>query len=279
MQILNSLPDLFSAFHGKSFEMKIWEEYSSAIHPELVSKCKNDSKAYDFDQAVLPVVNAALHARKKMEQIGDTFQAVTEELVQKTAQLFDREMELNIILYLGLCNGAGWATTLGDRDVILLGVEKIIELDWYGYEDLRALLFHEIGHFWHKTYGRPCFPANTPREKSIIQLYQEGIAMECEHILCGDSDYYHQDRNGWLLWCQQNESVIQGEYLKRLRANESTQDFFGDWCSFQGHSDVGYFLGCQFINYLKARYSMLEIANLPFEILTDEFTCYAASST
>lgn len=40
-------------------------------------------------------------------------------------------MDVDIILYLGLASGAGWATTLGGKRVILLGVEKIIEIDWY----------------------------------------------------------------------------------------------------------------------------------------------------
>ena len=48
---------------------------------------------------------------------------------------------------------------------------------------------------------------------------------------------------------------------------ESTQDFFGDWCSFHGYSDTGYFLGCQFIRYLLKDYTLSEIAVLSKEKL------------
>ena len=123
---------------------------------------------------------------------------MAEQLSSRFQELFDRNIELEIILYLGLCNGAGWATTLNNKDVILLGIEKIIELNWYNEDDLKGLIFHEIGHIWHKTYRNLFFPANTQKEKSILQLYQEGIAMVCEQILCDDDHYFHQDKNGWL---------------------------------------------------------------------------------
>lgn len=196
-------------------------------------------------------------------------------LSTKIAKLFDKEIELEIILYLGLCNGAGWATTLNDKDVILLGIEKLIELDWCSKEDMQSLIFHEIGHIWHKTYGSLYFDCNSQNAKSILQLYQEGIAMVCEQILCGDSMHFHQNKNGWLSWCVQNEFAIKKEYLTRLRNSESTQDFFGDWCNYNGYSDVGYYLGSQYVMYMRKKFSMIEIANLSYNELVDEFTRFA----
>ena len=63
---------------------------------------------------------------------------------------FENGVETDIILYLGLCNGAGWATSLDGRDAVLLGIEKIIELNWQDESAMQALIFHEIGHIWHK---------------------------------------------------------------------------------------------------------------------------------
>ena len=37
--------------------------------------------------------------------------------------------------------------------------------------------------------------------------------MVCEHILCQDDRYYHQNQNGWLDWCKENEAEIKREYL------------------------------------------------------------------
>lgn len=40
--------------------------------------------------------------------------------------------------------------------------------------------------------------------------------MVCEHILCQDDRYYHQNQNGWLDWCKENEAEIKREYLRRV---------------------------------------------------------------
>lgn len=182
---------------------------------------------------------------------------------------------MDIILYLGLCNGAGWATALDGRNAILLGIEKIIELDWQNEADMQALIFHEIGHIWHKTYGVLYPKTQSKGEESLVQLYQEGIAMVCEHILCQDNNYYHQNKNDWLTWCKDNKLEIKQEYLNRIDNNISTQDFFGDWCNYKGHSDVGYYLGCEFVKHLQQHYSLFDIANLNINQLYEQYKTFA----
>lgn len=275
MRIINSFCSLRKAFPNRVFDMEIWRDYAVAISPNLASKCENDSQGYDFQTEVLPVIQSALADKAKLDILSDVFDEVARDLTVRITKLFDKEIELEIILYLGLCNGAGWATTLDGRDVILLGIEKIIELDWYSKENLQALIFHEIGHIWHKTYGKMSFQCHAQTEKSIIQLYQEGIAMVCEQILYGDDTHYHQNQNGWLSWCTQNESLLKKEYLARLNHEQSTQDFFGDWNSYKDHSNTGYYLGCQFIKYLQKKFSLIDIANLSYQQLRDEFICFA----
>ena len=125
---------------------------------------------------------------------------------------------------------------------------------------MQALIFHEIGHIWHKTYES--IGGSVRGENSLAQLYQEGLAMVCEHILCQDDGYYHQNQNGWLDWCRKTKPKIKREYLRRVDKNISTQDFFGDWCSYKNHSDVGYYLGCEFVKYLQRQYSLVDIASL-----------------
>lgn len=127
---------------------------------------------------------------------------------------------------------------------------------------MQALIYHEIGHIWHKVYGNLYPDITSQADMSLRQLYQEGIAMTCEQILCQNENYYHQDINGWLDWCIANQTDIKREYLRRMNSHESTQDFLGDWCSYKGHSDIGYFLGCEFIKYLQKQYTPIEIANL-----------------
>lgn len=137
-----------------------------------------------------------------------------------------------------------------------------------------ALILHEVGHLWHKLNGNLYIPDFTKRRKAIQQLYQEGVAMVCEHILCGDDNFYHQDKDGWFDWCKKNENEIKREYLRRLEEKESVQDFFGDWCSYKGYSDVGYYLGSRFVEHLMKTYSLKQIANLSYRNINKEFKHY-----
>lgn len=101
--------------------------------------------------------------------------------------------------------------------------------------------------------------------------------MVCEHILCQDDRYYHQNQNGWLDWCKENEAEIKREYLRRVDKNISTQVFFGDWCSYKNHSDVGYYLGCEFVKYLQRQYSLVDIASLNVNQLYNHFKEFASA--
>ena len=269
MRIINTCDKIKSLF-SNGFDMSVWRKYAGEISKELPSKCENDAKNYDFNNDVLPVLENALD-EEKINFVSRNFQAVIDTLNDNLTKLFDTDPDINIILYLGLCNGAGWATTLDDKNTVLLGVEKIIELNWGDETNMRALILHEIGHLWHKLNGNLHIPEYTKRRKGIAQLYCEGVAMVCEHILCGDDEFYHQDKDGWLSWCYKNENQIKREYLRRLVKKESVQDFFGDWCSYNGHSDVGYFLGCRFVEYLMKTYSLKGIANMKYYSINKAF--------
>ena len=64
--------------------------------------------------------------------------------------------------------------------------------------------------------------------------------------------------------------MIRADFRRRLVNGEQVQDYFGDWCSFRGHSDVGYFLGCMFVKHLRLTYDLKEIAALPYDTLERE---------
>lgn len=275
MNIINTCDKIKFVF-ADGFDIELWRKYAEEISKELPSKCENDAKEYDFNKSVLPVLEAALN-EENLDFVSRNFQTVIDTLNDNLSKLFNEEPDINIILYLGLCNGAGWATTLDGKNTVLLGIEKIIELTWGDETNMRALILHEIGHLWHKMNGKLYIPDFTKRRKAIQQLYQEGVAMVCEHILCGDSDFWHQDKDGWLDWCRKNETEIKKEYLRRLDSNESVQDFFGDWCSYNGYSDVGYYLGCRFVEYLMKSHSLKEIANMSYNKLNKSFAEYATT--
>lgn len=273
MKIINTCEEIKATFVD-GFNIDLWRKYAKEISNELPSKCENDAKSYDFNKDVLPVLKLALN-NEKIDFVNKNFQSVIKTLNSNLNKLFDKEPDINIVLYLGLCNGAGWATTLDGKNTVLLGIEKIIELGWGDETNMRALILHEIGHLWHKLNGNLHIPEYTKRRKGIAQLYCEGVAMVCEHILCGDDEFYHQDKNGWLNWCYENENDIKKEYLRRLNEKESVQDFFGDWCSYNGRSDVGYFLGCRFVRFLMKANSLKEIANMNYRVLNKAFKEFA----
>ncbi len=272
MRVINTCDKIKTLF-SNGFDISVWRKYADEMSKELPSKCENDAKNYDFNKAVLPVIEAALNT-DKIDLVSKNFQIVVDTLNANLSKLFDTEPDINIILYLGLCNGAGWATTLDGKNTVLLGIEKIIELDWGDETNMRALILHEIGHLWHKMNGKLYIPDFTKRREAVQQLYQEGVAMVCEQMLC-DNEFYHQDKNGWLDWCYKNEQKIKEEYLRRLDEKESVQDFFGDWCSYEGHSDVGYFLGCRFVRYLMESRTLKEIANMNYYKINKEFITFA----
>lgn len=275
MRIINTFDKIPTCFTNHVFDLDSWRKYTKEISDALSEKCEQDSKEYDFDKEVLPVLNNVLLHKEAAFQANVAFIEVTNELTQNINKIFNDHVEMDIILYLGLCNGAGWATTLDGRNTILLGIEKIMELNWQSEAAMRALIYHEIGHIWHKIYGNSYPETQSKGEDSLVQLYREGIAMVCEQILCQDNHYYHQNQNNWLAWCVSNQTEIKQEYLKRIDENISTQDFFGDWCNYKKHSDVGYYLGCEFIKYLQQQYSLVDIANLNINQLYDHFKIFA----
>jgi len=259
---------------AQPFEVKSWIQYADSILSGLSLKCINDSISYSFDRDILPTIIQALNSYDRLECLKTLFDQIESELMRSIHILFDSEPDVLIILYLGLCNGAGWVTQIGKQRVILLGAEKILELNWDTETKLKGLIFHELGHIWHECKGIARFHGEYLKEKAILQLYREGIAMVCEQILCHDECYYHQGEE-WAEWCKDNLFEIRKEYWKRIENEKSVQDFFGDWNDYKGYPDTGYYLGAQFIRYLMCKQSFDRIASLPYQELYEEFRIWS----
>ncbi|MEO3945799.1 hypothetical protein [Gorillibacterium sp. CAU 1737] len=274
MRIVDTYNEIQAAFLQKEWSLSRWREYADSISTSVREKVEDDAKDYDFASQVAPVIQSALSNRSKLEETHESFLLATQQLNDRFFNVFQCEVEVDIVLYLGLCNGAGWATSIDGRMTVLLGMEKIIELDWCDARSMASLLYHEVTHIWHDAVRNECLNIDRQSDKSIWQLYREGVAMYGEQLLCNDLSYYHQDDGEWLSWCIKNKDALFQEYRRRVEENESTQDFFGDWCTYQGHSDVGYYLGCEFIKHLLPKYSLTEIAKLTIDALTKEWSDY-----
>lgn len=258
MKIVDTFPKMADYFIDGVFNMERWGIYANSISPKLAIKLKNDIADFDFQKDILPLLNNVTCHFDKLNTAHRSFLALTDGLPEKIQSVLQTDLDVTVIFYLGLCNGAGWATELDGKPVVLLGAEKIIELSWHNIHDMAGLIYHELGHIWHnKTRDKSAF-----NSRSLWQLYREGIAMFVEQLLMNDRDFYHQNKDGWLIWCQANQKELCKVFLDRIIASENTDDFFGDWNSCQGKSDTGYYLGCEIVKELSEKYSLTELADL-----------------
>ena len=75
--------------------------------------------------------------------------------------------------------------------------------------------------------------------------------MVFEQEMVGNPNYFHQDKNGWKQWCDAHFEHIKQSFDRDLDdMSLENQRYFGDWVSFEGHPDVGYYLGACFVRFL-----------------------------
>ena len=189
--------------------------------------------------------------KEKREEAIRSFHRVTDRLDERIFRRFGRTVDCDVVLFLGLCNGAGWVTPINRRTTVLLGIEKIMELDWCDEDAMTGLIVHELGHAYHAQYGKTQPEGGEGPDAFLWQLFSEGIAMVFEQEIKGDPTYFHQDRDGWLAWCDANANLIRRAFVADLPTmTHDTQRYFGDWVRFEGWGDTGYYLGARFIRFL-----------------------------
>lgn len=269
MRIIDTYSAILTAYEGDAFCLEKWRMYMDALLTGLASLIVSDARkrvesgGVSWEQDILPVLSAAARAAELREKAYASFCSVTKNLTKALHDRFGKNLDVDVILYLGLCNGAGWVTEHQGRRVILLGIEKIMELNWCSPDDLRGLIYHELGHAYQAQYGVLKRSLERPSDAFLWQLFTEGVAMCFEQELVGDPDYYHQDRYGWKSWCADHLAQIKADFSRDLPAmTYATQRYFGDWVEYHGHSDVGYYLGCRFVRFVLTRYGFDEAIRL-----------------
>lgn len=257
LQIIDSFPEMEALCANQAFDMGHWERYIKGVLPEVYQLCMDDMNwilatgQFTFEADYLPVLQLVFSHSDRRKQTHELFVQLTRGLEGKITQLFGRCPDVNLVFYLGLCNAAGWVTTINQRTHILLGIEKIMELQWDNPGDFLGLLYHELGHAHHMQYGRFSCDMADARRKFLWQLFSEGVALCYEQMLMGSAAYYHKDKNGWKAWCDEHfEQIMQDFTLDLPTMAFDTQRWFGDWVSYQGRGDVGYYLGCRFVQHI-----------------------------
>lgn len=275
MRIIDTYSDILTAYQGTAFHFEKWKSYIDHALPGASSLFISDMKQcleageFSWEKNFLPVLNdVALHDGSR-ERAHDSFCGVTENLERSLYDKFGKGLDVDIIFYLGLCNGAGWVTEYQGRTAVFLGIEKIMELNWCGADDMYGLIYHELGHVYQGQYGVLERPFHRHADRFLWQLFTEGIAMYFEQVLVGDPDYFHQDKDGWKQWCDGHFEEIKADFNRDLETMTlSDQRYFGDWVEYRGHGDVGYYLGCRFVRYVLSMYELDEIICFDMDAVT-----------
>lgn len=282
MKITDTYPAIPDAFEGPAFCFEKWKSYIDSNLPDTASLFVSDLKEclntgnVTWEKDFLPVLNAVMLHDEPREKAHTSFCGVTENLERAISEKFGKSLDVELIFYLGLCNGAGWVTEYRGRKAVFLGIEKIMELNWCGIDDMRGLIYHELGHVYQGQYGVLERTFDNNADSFLWQLFTEGIAMVFEQTLVGCSDYYHQDKNGWKKWCDDHFEEIKADFNRDLKTMTfADQRYFGDWVSYNGHGDVGYYLGCQFVRYILSMYEFDEMISFDIDTVSQLFNQFS----
>ena len=266
MRITDTCPALLTAYEGTAFRFEKWKSYIDSALPGAapmfiadMEQCLGTGR-FSWEENFLPVLNAVALRGELRERAHDSFRRATEHLERSLYDTFGKGLDVDIVFYLGLCNGAGWVTEHQGRTAVFLGIEKIMELNWCGTDDMYGLIYHELGHVYQRQYGvlERTFDHNADR--FLWQLFTEGIAMYFEQVLVGNPDYYHQDKDGWKKWCDDHFDGIKADFDRDLATmTPANQHYFGDWVKYRGRGDVGYYLGCRFVHHILSMYELDEV--------------------
>ena len=249
----------------------LWEQGYISKYPELERKCKEEYTQMGYDWRTIAeerVFNITRQDFDKMiEAHGNILQTIgtLESSLEANVPLDSR---VTVVLYCGLGNGAGWVDTYDNERAVLLGIEKMAELNWHTREKIAPLLAHELCHVIHfELRGEDKLPHNVQENhytKGIWNLYEEGFAQFFQYqLLCREVDPRGQE---WFETCRAYEGQLKKLYLAALsEEKKGTKDFFGDWFQVLGISDAGYYLGAEFISTLHKHYEVEEIAKLAFQ--------------
>lgn len=262
-------------------QIRLWQTSYMNEYPELLDKqvqCyKIENKDWqDIARKVFPTFPRRLRLMQKARNnILDSRESICEQAWKKLEVDFD----IILVVYVGIGCGAGWATTYGDRPAILLGLENIAEEKWHTKTRLRGLISHEIGHLAHRTWRDEWVTFEEEKPGPLFQLYSEGFAQRCEHLIIGKGAWHMAPDKEWIPWCEQNKGWLAEEFLSRLNVHASVKDFFGSWFDIQGKKQTGYFLGHDFICELEKLYSLREIALLRVEDIRELALHYLNSTS
>ena len=242
-----------------SEEIKTWESYYKTNYPELFEKIVQDYTESGLnweDIARDKIFPINVDRFSVMEQACANLRKIIKDLYKDSEISKFHLPRITFVIYLGLGNGAGWATDYDSRPAILLGLENIVDMGWEGEIALKGLILHEMGHTIHYELrrGRKINNGNG----SLWTLYEEGFAQYFESRLI-PSESWHQGlgQPGWVGWCEDHLSHLAELFLSEVEAGGETNRFFGSWFNVDGWKETGYYLGERVVNLMELPFNDL----------------------
>jgi hypothetical protein len=243
-----------------------WAATYMAQWPELYEKQVQDyhNEGLDWRQTARERIFPCLAERETEMQAAHENLLKRCEPIYRAAQMkFGYADPLVAVIYVGIGVGAGWGTTYQDTPALLFGLENIAEEGWSAPDAIEGLVAHELGHLVH-------FHWRARAGKALgsgpwWQLYEEGFAERCGHVLLGEERWHMasgKGYQGWPEWCRENQGWLAAEFLRRVRCGEDIRPFFGSWYNLRGQKQTGYFLGHALVKKLEEHLALQEIALL-----------------
>jgi len=199
------------------------------------------------------------HHIDRIKFVIETLKNKINGVIDKVREAYGLYIEdFQVIIYHGLANSAGEATTFNGKPTIFFGVEKVVELDWDSEEKILNLIVHEYAHLIHESLQKDGLERNEARQRDVFRLYVEGFATYMEDIYDG------RKKTNWYKLCMEREDELKQECYKRITLGISCKEFYGDWWKVLGISDAGYFLGYRFIQHLNEKFGLVEIASFEY---------------
>ena len=247
-----------------SEEIKTWENYYKTNYPELFEKIVQDYTESGLnweDIARDKIFPINVDRIRVMEQACVNLRKVIKDLYNDPEVLKFHLPRMTFVIYLGLGNGAGWATDYVSRPAILLGLENIVDIGWEGEIALKGLILHEMGHIIHYELRRERKINNG--NGSLWTLYEEGFAQYFESLSIS-SESWHQamEQPRWVEWCEDHLSYLAKLFLSEVEAGGETKRFFGSWFDVDGWKETGYYLGERVVNLLELPFNDLACLSL-----------------
>jgi hypothetical protein len=278
IDLADGLLPVIEANLGKSFDEQLaaWREFYANHAPALPERLYGDYS--DEEGGWLPIARDRvwpMHAERmgRMKAANKAIRETYADIYRLAGERLGFTGPLVLVTYVGIGNGAGWATQWEGLPAVLLGIENIAELNWHERPSVCGLLSHEIGHLF-MTSVRGAEATEKLTEDPHLCLFEEGFAQHCEHVIVGSDTWHCASQPGWVEWCAAHEPMLAGEFLRRVHDRKLWREFFGSWFEIDGRIQTGYFLGCRMVERMNHRMSLCEIAGLPeqdVKRLADEY--------